>query len=141
MTSTDPYEFTTAQIIALLDDLDLRLRSRGVAAAIFVVGGAAMAVRNVRADRLTEDVDAVTGHAAVIEEARTVAITRGLPITWLNDSARMWMPPLPQGVLDEPQTPGLRVTFADDGSSSPPSSSRNEPRMPTMSSRWLGDSG
>ena len=27
----------------------------------------------------------------------------------------MWMPPLPDGVLDPPEQPGLRITYAEDG--------------------------
>ncbi len=74
-----------------------------------------MAVGGARVGRLTEDVDAMSSDAIVIREARTLAIERGLPETWLNSRARMWMPPLPKGVLDPPAAPGLRVTYADDG--------------------------
>lgn len=49
-----------------------------------------------------------------MEEARALAAERGLPASWLNPAASMWMPPLPAGVLDPPEQPGLRVTFADD---------------------------
>ena len=37
------HEFTAAETADLLDELDVRLRRRGVAASIFVVGGAAIA--------------------------------------------------------------------------------------------------
>ena len=44
-----------------------------------------------------------------------MARERGLPLNWLNPNATMWMPPLPAGVLDQPATAGLRVTYAEDG--------------------------
>ena len=80
-----------------------------------MVGGAALAVTGVRGGRLTEDVDALALEPAVLEEATALAREHGLPETWLNPRARMWMPPLPAGVLDPPPAPGLRVTYADDG--------------------------
>jgi hypothetical protein len=62
------HEFTAAETADLLDELDVRLRRRGVAASIFVVGGAAIAAKT-RRDRATEDVDALTRDTAVLEEA------------------------------------------------------------------------
>jgi hypothetical protein len=82
---------------------------------VFVVGGAAVAVTGIRDGRLTEDVDVVTDEQVVLEEASLLARERGLPESWLNPNARMWMPPLPHGVLDLPDEPGLRVTYASDG--------------------------
>ncbi|MEQ6902125.1 hypothetical protein [Nocardioides sp. YIM 152588] len=112
---TRRHEFTGVEIAALLDALDDRLRRRGVAAAVFVVGGAAMSANRTRRDRVTEDVDALTRDETILDEARALARERGLPENWLNSNALMWMPPLPSGVLDVPDEAGLRVTFADDG--------------------------
>lgn len=56
----DRHEFTAAETAELLSALDERLRARGVAASIFVVGGAAIAANRTRRDRLTQDVDALT---------------------------------------------------------------------------------
>ena len=109
------HEFTAEETAELLAELDQRLRARGLAAAVFVVGGAALAANHGDRERLTEDVDALTRDHVVMEEARALARERGLPVSWLNSNASMWMPPLPAGVLDPPATPGLRVTFADDG--------------------------
>ena len=109
------YEFGAEEVADLLAQLDRRLSERGVAAAVFVVGGAALAVTGVRGGRLTEDVDALAQEPAVLEEAAALAREHGLPETWLNPRARMWMPPLPAGALDPPPAPGLRVTYADDG--------------------------
>lgn len=98
----------------MLSELDQRLRDRGVAAAVFVVGGAAVAAAGVRDGRLTQDVDAISEDQVVVDEARAMASEHGLPENWLNPNARMWMPPLPEGALDPPPEPGLRVTFAED---------------------------
>jgi hypothetical protein len=109
------HEFTVEETTALLNELDGRLRRRGVAASIFVVGGAAIAANHTRRERVTEDVDALTRDTVVLEEARTLARERGQPENWLNPNAGMWMPPLPGGVLDRPAEPSLRVTYAGDG--------------------------
>ena len=109
------HEFDAEQVVELLAELDDRLRGLGVGASIFVVGGAAIAATGARTGRLTADIDAVTRNEAVLEEARQLARERGLPENWLNSRAQMWMPPLPNGVLDEPSEPGLRATYADDG--------------------------
>jgi hypothetical protein len=111
----DRHEFGARETVELLSELDARLRRRGIAAAIFVVGGAAIAATGIRSGRLTQDIDALTHDPQVIEEARALAAERGLPSGWLNANANMWMPPLPGGVLDSPAEPGLRVTYADDG--------------------------
>ena len=80
---------------SLLDELDGRLRARGIAASIYVVGGAAMALAYGR-EALTPDVDAIASHAAVFEEASALAKTHGLPEHWLNAGAAPWVPPLPR---------------------------------------------
>lgn len=112
--SPERYEFSKAQVADLLAQLDHRLRHRGIAASVFVVGGAAIAATGVRQERLTEDVDAITQDQTVLEEASALAAEQGLPPSWLNPNALMWMPPLPVGVLDRPARPGLQVTYADD---------------------------
>ena len=109
------HEFTAEETTELLAELDTRLRQRGVSASIFVVGGAAIAASRARRERVTEDVDALTRDPVVLDEAKALARERGLPANWLNQNAGMWMPPLPEGVLDQPAEPGLRVTYADDG--------------------------
>lgn len=109
------HEFTAEETADLLAELDARLRQRGVGSSIFVVGGAAIAANHALRERVTEDVDALTRDTVVLDEAKALARERGLPETWLNPNAGMWMPPLPEGVLDQPAEPGLRVTYADDG--------------------------
>lgn len=115
MSTERHHEFSAEETRELLDLLDQRLRERGVGASIFVVGGAAIAATGVRSERLTEDVDALLRDQTVLAEARAIADERGLPPNWLNPNANMWMPPLPAGVLDAPNEPGLRVTYAEDG--------------------------
>ena len=115
MTRRRGHEFSAEETAELLAELDVRLRRRGIAASIFIVGGAAIAATGVRSGRLTEDVDALTRDTVVLDEAKTLARERGLPETWLNPNANMWMPPLPGGVLDPPAEPGLQVTYAAEG--------------------------
>ena len=45
------HEFTAEETAELLDVLDARLRERGVAGSIFVVGGAAIAANRTRRER------------------------------------------------------------------------------------------
>ncbi|WP_432489373.1 hypothetical protein [Kineococcus sp. SYSU DK018] len=111
------HELDATRITHLLTQLDERLHQRGVAATLFIVGGAAIAATGLRAGRLTQDVDALTTTdtlSAVLEEARTLADEHHLPPNWLNPAAGMWMPPLPPDALTPPQQPGLRITYADD---------------------------
>ncbi len=115
MTRRGGHEFSAEEVAGLLAELNARLRRRGVAASIFVVGGAAIAATGVRSGRLTEDVDALTRSTVVLDEAKTLARERGLPETWLNTNANMWMPPLPSGALNAPAEPGLQVLYAGDG--------------------------
>jgi hypothetical protein len=64
-----------------------RLVRRGVVADLFIVGGAAKALAY-DAERVTRDVDATfVPHGVVLEEARNVAQTMGLPPWWLNEQA------------------------------------------------------
>ena len=108
------HEFTAAEIQALLTVLDERLRNQGEAASVFVVGGAAIAATGIRTNRVTVDVDGITRQPVVIETARALARERGLPVTWLNSNANMWMPPIRPEVFEPPDTPGLRITYASD---------------------------
>ncbi|ONH49540.1 hypothetical protein CcI49_38615 [Frankia sp. CcI49] len=109
------YEFSAAEIVALLARLDERLRARGVSGSVFVVGGAAVAVTSGRDLRRTEDVDAITSDSVVVTEARELARAEGLPENWLNTRAGMWMPPLPAEASTPAPGPGLHVTYASDG--------------------------
>lgn len=107
----NPLELDANAMRDLLTELDTRLRARGVAASVYVVGGAAMALAYGR-EHLTPDVDALASHRAVIEEARAIAEERGLSEHWLNESAEPWVPPRPKAALQEPSAAGLEVNFA-----------------------------
>ncbi|WP_432574033.1 hypothetical protein [Kineococcus sp. SYSU DK005] len=116
-THSNPHELDATQITHLLTQLHQRLHQRGVAAALFIVGGAAIAATGLRTGRLTQDVDALSTPdtlAAVLDEARALATEHHLPTNWLNPAAALWMPPLPAGALTPPHQPGLRITYADD---------------------------
>jgi hypothetical protein len=112
--SDDRNEFTAAEIVDLLAELDKRLKKRGASASVFVVGGAAIAVTSNASSRSTEDIDAITRDEAVLEEARAIASQRKLPEDWLNTRASPWMPPLPEGALQHHDAPGLHITYAGD---------------------------
>lgn len=90
--------------------LDRRLRDLGVAASLYVVGGAAVAV-TVADRRVTRDVDVASLDAAVRAEAETVAVAEGLPSTWLNAAAAPWIP-APAPVTTTTQEAGLTVRYA-----------------------------
>jgi hypothetical protein len=107
-------EFRAGEIVDLLSELDKRLKARDISAAIFVVGGAAIAVTSNGDPRRTEDIDAITRDQAVVDEARAMAVQRKLPEDWLNTRASPWMPPLPEGALKQGDAPGLHITYATD---------------------------
>lgn len=106
-----PLELDAEAMRILLDELDRRLRARGIAASIYVVGGAAMALAYGR-DGVTPDIDAVASNRAVIEEARAMADEHGLAEHWLNSGAEAWIPPTPASARRRPTEPGLAVHIA-----------------------------
>ena len=107
-------EFTRKDIEDLFAALDVRLQARGVAATVYVVGGAAIALRDVSSDRRTADVDALmVPEEQVLEAAREVAAERGVRSTWLNSAVRPYVPPLSEA-LQPPGAPGLKVRTAPD---------------------------
>jgi len=85
-------ELDAPRISRLLHQLDERLRSRGAAASLYVVGGAAvLAATGLR--RVTRDVDVTHLDPVVAEEARRLAQDEGLPADWLSSAAGAWAPP------------------------------------------------
>lgn len=113
MTNSD--EFSRDDIESLLDALEARLRAKGVAATVYIVGGAAIALRDVSSDRRTGDVDALmVPEDEVLEAAREVAIERGIRATWLNSSARPYVPSVPDEAKRPPAGPGLERHTASD---------------------------
>ena len=53
------FDLDAAQIRQLLDELDQRLRAAGIAATIYVVGGAAISLHLPDTDRWTQDIDGI----------------------------------------------------------------------------------
>ena len=96
-------KFDRSSIQYLLGRLDQRLRDRGVGCSIYVVGGVAIAL-TVADSRRTADLVALVSEAVVLEEARALGAEEGLPPTWLNESARPYVPPRPEEAL----VPGRR---------------------------------
>ncbi len=106
-----PVEFARAEIERLLGLLDRRLHERGVAASVYVVGGAAIAV-TVYDGRRTMDIDALVSDRLVLEEARLLAESEGIPPTWLNENAKPWVPPRPADATVPSKRPGLTIHWA-----------------------------
>ena len=90
-----------------------RLVRRGVAADLFVVGGAAMALAY-DSNRVTRDVDATfVPHGVVLEEAGNVAEAMGLPPWWLNEQASAYVSTQhDDGRREVFDHPGIRVMAA-----------------------------
>lgn len=87
-------EFDNLRIRDLLAKLDARLTEEDITATIFVVGGAAMALKyNNR--RTTADIDGVIDlqtRSIVLDAAHQVADEESVPKTWLSDGVREVMP-------------------------------------------------
>lgn len=111
MSASDPVAFDKNRTEELLRLLDERLRARGVAASLYLVGGAAIAL-TVHDTRRTADLDARVSDPVVLEEAEALADEHGLPPGWLNTSAAPWIPPRPAEATVPPDEPGLRVYVA-----------------------------
>ncbi|MDQ2724960.1 MAG: hypothetical protein M3Y36_05630 [Actinomycetota bacterium] len=117
----------------LLSELGRRCAARGLNAEMFLVGGAAMALAYSR-DRVTRDLDAVfEPKTAVYEEARSVAIDRGLPEDWLNDAVK--------GLLPDGPDRGEQAAFVRPGIAVAVASPEYLFAMKALSARAEGDSG
>lgn len=85
------------QLHSLFEDLSDTLKQRGVAAQLFVVGGAAMALAY-DSKRTTRDVDALFVPAPEVRDAAiAIAERNGLEPDWLNDGAKGFMPEAHEG--------------------------------------------
>lgn len=111
---TDAEEFDRERIESLLHALQVKLQQRGLAATVYVVGGAAIVLRNVSDSRRTGDVDALMAPENVVKQlAAEVAAERSVRSNWLNSDARPWVPAPPEP-LTPPDTPGLLIRTASD---------------------------
>ena len=110
---TDDALLGRAELERAFSALGDRLVRRGVVADLFIVGGAAMALAY-DANRVTRDVDATfVPHGVVLEEARNVAETMGLPHWWLNEQASAYVSTQNDaGKREVFDHPGIRVMAA-----------------------------
>lgn len=101
------------ELIGLLRETGEILQARGKQAAIYVVGGAAMAMV-FDSRRTTRDVDATfRGESDALREAASqVAQRHGLAPSWINANAAMFMSTEPDEAASEVTLPGLRITVA-----------------------------
>lgn len=97
-----------------LTELGEDLASRGIRGDMFVVGGAAMALAyNTR--RSTRDVDAVFEPKKLVYEAARRVSERHpeeLPVDWLNDAVKAFLPGDDPAATVAFEHPGLRVRVA-----------------------------
>lgn len=79
-------------LLELLGALADRLKARSVRASVYVIGGAAISLV-FDARRATRDIDAVVleGHGPLMEEVQRLGRERGLPGSWLNEQAAMYV--------------------------------------------------
>lgn len=85
-------ELTADEVRALLTELGRRLHENGVEATMYIVGGAAIALE-IDTRRVTADVDAIFHPATTVRaEAEQLAVERGLPKDWLNNSVAAFVP-------------------------------------------------
>lgn len=106
-------DFDRNAIADLLQALHLELEHRGIRASVYIVGGAAMVLREISGDRRTADVDALMVPEEEVRAAsRSVAMARGLRADWLNANVRPYVPLVPS--MAPPARPGLRVVLAED---------------------------
>lgn len=86
-----------AEISELLDELASRLAAAEVAARIYVVGGAAIAL-SWDTRRSTHDIDAVPHPRETVRDmAARMAHARRLPDEWLSDAVTAFVPPRDTG--------------------------------------------
>ncbi len=112
MTAADDPLLDAGRLRSLLTELGERLDRRGMAAQLFVVGGAAMALAFNR-ERVTRDIDAVFEPKSVIYEvAGRMAEQRGLDQNWLNDAVKGFLPGEDPGAILHFERPGLAVRIA-----------------------------
>ena len=108
---TDTSRLSASQIVDLLSEVEDRLPDRCESASIYVIGGAAMALRyypDGHERRMTDDIDAAFSPTpAVRRVVDEIARERGLPATWFNNEARGYLPPH--------ETPEGEVLFARNG--------------------------
>lgn len=100
------------RIVDLLHQVAEEAERRGVSAALFLVGGGAMALGYTTA-RTTRDLDGVFEPKQVVYDiAAAVAADAGLAPDWLNDAVKAFLPGEDSGATVIFERPGLRVSIA-----------------------------
>lgn len=104
---------TREEILGLLGEVGEILQRRGLEAAMYVVGGAAMALV-FDSRRVTRDVDSsITGNQQPFWEAvAEVGQRHGLSPEWVSTNASAFMTNEPDDDAAELNLPGLRITVA-----------------------------
>ena len=89
-----------------------KLGAKGIVGDVYLVGGAAM-VLAYQARVMTREIDAVFAPSdAIYRAAKEVQEDLGLPIGWLNDAAKAYVPGLDRKAIPVMTVPGLRVSAA-----------------------------
>lgn len=100
---------TKKKILKLLKELGDQLLQQGIEGEIGVVGGAAM-VLAFDARAATKDVDAIFKPSEVIRKiVHKIAVENNLPVDWLNDGVKGFLPGNPKQKIAILSIPGLRV--------------------------------
>ena len=105
--------FTKDQLLQYLAETGEILRSQGLEATVYVVGGAAISLVH-DARRTTRDVDAWIRNEqdAVLRASAEVAARHGLPDDWLNTKASAFLSRELDSNAQEINLPGLTVLLA-----------------------------
>ncbi|WP_382306578.1 DUF6036 family nucleotidyltransferase [Herbiconiux sp. UC225_62] len=86
-----PRLFSGDELRELLNELGERIQRRGESVDAYIIGGTAMAI-GLGSRRATEDIDGLFRPFQVVEEeAASMAVERGLPPGWINQSAFSFM--------------------------------------------------
>lgn len=107
------HELSREQVVQLLGEVGEILQQQGLEAALYVVGGAAMALE-FNARRVTRDVDVSlrAGGGEFWAAAAEVAQRHQLDPRWINSSASAFMTNEPDSAATELNLPGLRIAVA-----------------------------
>jgi hypothetical protein len=85
-------QFNTSDVHALLKELSNRIGTEGLNGNIYLVGGAAISFLN-KDRHATSDIDALLHPAQpILEIAKQMAIEKDLPVDWLNDAVKAFVP-------------------------------------------------
>lgn len=106
-------DLTRDEVIELLAEVGRLLLDQGKEAAIYVIGGAAMAIEY-QSRRITRDVDAAlrSGGDAFWNATDEVGARHGLGPDWINNHATAFMTNEPDVDASELTLPGIKIALA-----------------------------